>query len=133
MIFLGKDQGTRIFPLEGCLDGETGLHWSTEARNGQISKQNARALTAVDLVRLIQAVMVAVTHPLHRDAAPISTAVLLRGAAVWRRESPRDAGNQHDGRLAWSGSWFQPRSAYSNCPNTSSNVPIASHPSLWAL
>lgn len=138
IIFLGKDQGTRIFPLEGCLDSEAGVCWSTQARNGQINKQNPRALTAVDLVRLVQAVLVAVAHPLHRDAAPISTAVLLRGAAVWRRESPSDAGNQRDGHLARSGSWFQLRSIYSNCPNTSSNVPVlglaqcTSHPSLWA-
>lgn len=40
------------------------------------------ALTAVDLVRLVQAVVVPITHPLSRDAASIPTAVLFREVAV---------------------------------------------------
>lgn len=45
-----------------------------------------RALTAIDLVRLIHTVMVTVAHPLYCDAAPISTAMLLCGIAIWRKQ-----------------------------------------------
>lgn len=48
--------------------------------------ETIRALTAVDFVRLIHTVMVTVTHPLYCDAAPISTAVLPAGTAIWRQE-----------------------------------------------
>lgn len=48
-----------------------------------------RALTAIDLVRLIPTVMVTVTHPLYGNAASISTAMLLCGVAVWRKEKLR--------------------------------------------
>lgn len=41
-----------------------------------------RALTAVDLVRLVQTVVVPITHPLSRNAAPIPTAVLFCGIAI---------------------------------------------------
>lgn len=40
------------------------------------------ALTAVDLVRLVHAVVVPIAHPLSRDAASIPTAVLFREVAV---------------------------------------------------
>lgn len=46
-----------------------------------------RALTAIGLIRLIHTVMVTVTHPLYCNAAPISTAMLLSGIAIWRKQN----------------------------------------------
>lgn len=42
-------------------------------------------LTAVDLVRLVHTVMVPITHPLSRNAAPVSTAMLFCEIAIWRK------------------------------------------------
>lgn len=66
-----------------------------------------RALTAVDLVRLIHTVMVTVTHPLYLNAAPISAAMLFCEIAIWTKgKVPEDVENQHDKHLDLSGSWF---------------------------
>ena len=92
-------------------------------------KENPWALTAVDLVRLIHAVVVAVAHPLYRDAAPVSTAVLLCGAAVWRKGSdPEEAGKPHDKHLELSGSRFQVKSVYSDCPSSFHHLPMTGRP-----
>lgn len=48
-----------------------------------------RALTAIDLVGLIHTVMVTVTNPLYCNAAPISTAMLLCGITIWRKQKLR--------------------------------------------
>ena len=49
----------------------------------------SRALTAVNFIRLIRAVVVPITHPLDGNAAPVSTAMLLCGVAVWRKQALR--------------------------------------------
>ena len=51
-----------------------------------------RALTAIDLVGLIHTVMVTVTHPLYGDAAPVSTAMLFCGIAIWTKQKLRRIG-----------------------------------------
>lgn len=55
-----------------------------------------RALTAVNFIGFIRAVVVPITHPLDGNAAPVSTAMLLCGVAVWRKQAIRDGENQHD-------------------------------------
>jgi hypothetical protein len=47
------------------------------------------ALTAIDLIRLVHTVMVSITHPLNCNAAPIPTAMLFCGIAIWIKENTK--------------------------------------------
>lgn len=139
IIILGEDRSVRLFPFGCCLDRESWVSWSKQVRNGKLSKLKIlRALTAVDLVWLIHAVVVAITHPLQSDAAPISTAMCLCGIAIWRKgKGHEDGENQHDKHLELSGSWFQLKRVCSNCSNTFNNFSMmgmaqfTSQSSLW--
>ena len=48
-----------------------------------------RALTAIDFIGFIHAVVVPITHPFNGNAAPVSTAMLLYRVAIWRKQAVR--------------------------------------------
>lgn len=48
-----------------------------------------RALTAIDFIGFIHAVVVPITHPFNGNAAPVSTAMFLYGVAIWRKQALR--------------------------------------------
>jgi hypothetical protein len=66
------------------------FNFNVQSEQGNKKEEQAKGdilgeLTAVDLIRLVHTVMVPIAHPLSRNAAPISTAMLFCEITIWRK------------------------------------------------
>lgn len=110
----------RLFPFESCKSQCWGLSKSKTRKKQKTmcSMWILSALTAVDLIRLVHAVMVTVTHPLHRNAASIPATMFLCRITIWTKENSCRWGD-----LAWITSCMDYSSSWRD---TNSTIPIPS-------